>query len=252
MDAGVTPIALVTGAAGGIGRAISAVFAGAGWTVLATDLAPNPGIDGAARYVAADLAALEGISIVAREAERSGRLDALVNNAAVLIGKPLLETTVDEWDLSLATNARATFLLAQATFPLLRAARGSIVNVSSVHALATSAGVATYAASKGAVAALTRAMALEFAPDGIRVNAVLPGAVDTAMLRAGLRRGGRSGQEVGDLLGEVAQRTALGRVGAPSEVAEAVLFLSDSRRSSFITGQALVVDGGALARLSTE
>ena len=108
----------------------------------------------------------------------------------VQVAKPLVDTTVEEWDVVMATNLRPAFLLAKMAYPLFKAAGGgAIVNVSSVHAVQTSANIAAYAASKGGLLALTRAMAIEFARDNIRVNAILPGAVDTPMLRAGLDRG---------------------------------------------------------------
>ena len=132
----------------------------------------------------------------------------------------------------------------------LRRSRGAVVNVASVHAFATSAGAAPYAASKGAIVALTRAAALEWAPD-VRVNAVAPGAVDTGMLRQGVQRWAPP-EAVDAELERLAARIPLGRIGRPEEIAEAILFLADGRRSSFITGQVLVADGGALARLSTE
>jgi len=116
-------------------------------------------------------------------------LDVLVNNAGFQVTKPLIETTVEEWDMVMTSNLRSVFLGAKLAYPLLKANGGAIVNVSSVHAVATSANIAAYAASKGGLLALTRAMAIEFAPDKIRVNAVLPGAVDTPMLRAGFHRG---------------------------------------------------------------
>ena len=177
-------------------------------------------------------------------------MNALVNNAAIQIERPLSETTVSEWDLVLATNVRGAFIASQVVTSLLRASRGAIVNVSSVHALATSAGLAAYAVSKGALAALTRAAALELGPE-IRVNAVLPGAVDTQMLQSGLGR--RAGSErLQEAVDALAARTPLRRIGRPVEVAEAILFLADEQRSSFITGQTIVVDGGAVAQLSTE
>jgi NAD(P)-dependent dehydrogenase (short-subunit alcohol dehydrogenase family) len=116
----------------------------------------------------------------------------------------------------------------------------------------TSASIAAYAASKGGILALTRAMAIEFAPDNIRVNAVLPGAVDTPMLRDSMNREHMSGPSVTERLDNLAKKTVNGRIGTPEEIAHAIYFLADNDQSSFMTGQALVVDGGATARLSTE
>ena len=180
------------------------------------------------------------------------KLDALVNNAAVQIAKPLVETTVDEWDAVMASNLRSVFLFVKLAHPLMKASGGAVVNVSSVHAIQTSANIAAYAASKGGLLALTRAMAIEFAPDSIRVNAILPGAVDTPMLRAGLGRGHVGHGDVQERLDNLARKTVSGKVGKPEEIAHAIYFLADNEQSSFMTGQALVVDGGATARLSTE
>ena len=135
---------------------------------------------------------------------------------------------------------------------LVAAGESAIVNVSSVHAIQTSTNISAYAASKGGILALTRAMAIEFAPNNIRVNAVLPGAVDTPMLRSGLDRGQHSGSSMTDRLDNLARKTVNGRIGQPFEIAQAVYFLAGGETSSFMTGQALVVDGGATARLSTE
>ena len=180
-------------------------------------------------------------------------LNALVNNAALQIAKPLIETTVEEWDAVMAANLRSVFLGVKLAHPLLKARGGAaIVNVSSVHAIQTSANIAAYAASKGGLLALTRAMAIELAPDNIRANAVLPGAVDTPMLRAGLGRGHLGGENMQDRLDNLARKTVNGRVGTPKEIASAIYFLADNEQSSFMTGQALVIDGGATARLSTE
>ncbi len=149
-------------------------------------------------------------------------------------------------------NVRAIFKLTQLLFPLLKNAHGSVVNVSSVHAIATSAGVAAYAASKGALLPLTRAQALEFSKYKVRVNVVLPGAVNTQMLRSGLERGHLNGGTTKSRMRILASKHALGRVGEPRDIAHAIYFLSDPEHSSFITGQTLVADGGAIARLSTE
>jgi len=126
------------------------------------------------------------------------------------------------------------------------------VNVSSVHAITTSVNIAAYAASKGAMLGLTRALAIELASNNIRVNAVLPGAVDTPMLHSGLSRGYLQGNNIVDLVEQLGSKNIRGRVGQPHEIAEAIYFLADKSRSSFMTGQSLVVDGGATTRLSTE
>ncbi|WP_345310094.1 SDR family oxidoreductase [Candidatus Villigracilis saccharophilus] len=173
-------------------------------------------------------------------------------NAAVQVAKPLVDTTVEEWDSVMASNLRSVFLFAKLAYPLLKTNGGAVVNISSVHAVQTSANIAAYAASKGGMLALTRAMAIEFAADNIRVNAVLPGAVDTPMLRAGLGRGHLGGSDMQERLDNLARKTVNGRVGTPAEIAHAIYFLADNEQSSFMTGQALVVDGGATARLSTE
>jgi NAD(P)-dependent dehydrogenase (short-subunit alcohol dehydrogenase family) len=180
-------------------------------------------------------------------------LDVLVNNAGFQVTKPLVETTVEEWDMVMASNLRSVFLGAKLAYPLLKAeGGGAIVNVSSVHAVATSSNIAAYAASKGGLLALTRAMAIEFAPDNIRVNAVLPGAVDTPMLRAGFHRGRENEATEESQLAALAAKTVNGRVALPEEIATVIYFLADNAQSSFITGQGLLADGGATCRLSTE
>lgn len=250
-----TKTALITGAAGGIGRATVALFAAKGWRVLGVDRAdfrdhfPDNGL-----FIQADISRgeeLEGIFTQAREFTDS--LDALINNAALQVAKALVETTVEEWDAVMAANLRSVFLGIKLVYPLLKArGGGAIVNVSSVHAIQTSANIAAYAASKGGLLALTRAIAIEFAPDNIRANAILPGAVDTPMLRAGLGRGHVGSGDMQQRLDNLARKTVSGKVGKPEEIAHAIYFLADNEQSSFMTGQALVVDGGATARLSTE
>jgi len=250
-----TRILLITGAAGGIGSATVNLFAQKGWKVIGvdrkpkTDEFPKNGI-----YIQADISQPEQLKgIYEQVSDFTHSLDAVVNNAAVQIAKPLIETTADEWDMVMASNLRSVFLGAKLAYPLLKAeGGGAIVNTSSVHAVATSANIAAYAASKGGLLALTRAMAIEFAPDEIRVNAILPGAVDTPMLRAGLDRGHVGDGGVLDRLENLARKTVNGRVGQPQEIASSIYFLADNTQSSFMTGQALIVDGGATARLSTE
>jgi NAD(P)-dependent dehydrogenase (short-subunit alcohol dehydrogenase family) len=246
---------LITGAAGGIGRATVDLFARFGWRVIGVDRAPfGEGFPENGLFICSDISIGENLASIFRQAQAfTDRLDALINNAALQVSKPLLETSVEEWDLVMASNLRSVFLGAKLAYPLFKeAGSGAIVNISSVHAIATSANIAAYAASKGGLLALTRAMAIEFAPDNIRVNAVLPGAVDTPMLRAGLERGHLQGGDVLDRLDNLARKTVNGRIGRPEEIAHAIFFLADGSQSSFMTGQALVVDGGATARLSTE
>jgi glucose 1-dehydrogenase len=246
---------LITGAAGGIGRATVKLFAEKGWRVIGVDRAafgepfPENGL-----YIQSDISIGENLEAIFSQARAcTDTLDALINNAALQIAKPLLDTSVQEWDAVMASNLRSVFLGIKLAHPLLKTGGGgAIVNVSSVHAVATSANIAAYAASKGGLLALTRATAIEFAPDNIRVNAILPGAVDTPMLRAGMNRGHVQGVDIQERLDNLARRTVNGRVGQPAEIAHAIYFLADETQSSFMTGQALIVDGGATARLSTE
>ncbi len=248
------PVVLITGAAGGIGYATAELFHQAGWYVLGVDRRDVTDIPAIDYFINADISDIEASKKIFESIEsHEKRLDALVNNAAIQVAKSLVDTTPEEWDMVMGSNLRSVFLAIRHSYPLLKAGNGaSIINVSSVHAKATSANIAAYAASKGALSALTRALAIKLAKDNIRVNAVLPGAVDTPMLRAGLRRGHLEGTDEYELIKAIGSRHVIGRVGQPYEVAQAILFLADIERSSFITGQELLVDGGATIRLSTE
>ena len=227
-------VVLITGAAGGIGRATVDVFYEAGWRVIAVDRAPfdgGPNMDGV--FIQADISDGDHVEMIYTQASQfSPVLDAVVNNAALQISKPLIDTSVAEWDLVMASNLRSVFLGARLGYPLLKKEGGAIVNVSSVHAVQTSVNISAYAASKGGLLALTRAMAIEFAPDNIRVNAILPGAVDTPMLRAGLQRGQHAGGNIHTRLENLARKTVNGRVGQPEEIARSIYFLADERQSS--------------------
>lgn len=241
-------VVLVTGALGGIGFATARTFHDAGWTVIGQDIR-NGNDECFYNFFNVDVADNAAMATVMSEISKDpGQLDVVVNNAAVQICKPIFKTDAADWDRQMNVNVKAIYQNTKLGYDLLKKSRGAIVNVSSVHALATSAGMGAYAASKGAVMAFTRAAAIDLAPDNIRVNAVLPGAVDTAMLNDGLNRSGNPKAALSNL----EQRTIMGRVGRPEEIAQAILFLADEDRSSFITGQNLVVDGGALTRLSTE
>lgn len=243
---------LITGVSGGIGSATASLFADNGWRVVGVDLRavrPNSVVH---EFYQADVSDPQAVDQIFASISTGGfGLHALVNNAAVQLCKPLVDTSPDEWDRVLNCNLRSVYLMSRAAIPSLLESRGGIINVSSVHALATSVNMSAYAAAKGGVVALTKSLALELAPY-IRVNAVLPGAVDTKMLRDGISRGHLAGETSELQLKQLATRTPLGRIGGAAEIAQAVFFLADTTRSSFMTGQSLVIDGGALARLSTE
>jgi NAD(P)-dependent dehydrogenase (short-subunit alcohol dehydrogenase family) len=247
-------VMLITGAAGGIGRETVNLFTEKGWSVIGVDRSGfGAGFPSNGLFIQSDISRPEDMQAIFDRAHAfTDALDVLINNAAMQIAKPLVETTVEEWDAVMASNLRSVFLGVKLAYPLLKKKGGAVVNISSVHAIQTSANIAAYAASKGGLLALTRAMAIEFAPDNIRVNAILPGAVDTPMLRAGLGRGHVGQGDMQERLDNLARKTVSGKVGTPEEIAHAIYFLADNEQSSFMTGQALVVDGGATARLSTE
>lgn len=244
-------VAVVTGAAGGIGTAVVRLFARDGWTVVGLDRNEPTAALELDRFVQVDMSDTEATERALDGLVELGQVDALINNAAINMVRRLVDTTLDEWDEVMGVNVRAAQQAMRCLCPLLTGHDAAIVNISSVHALATSPEMSTYAASKGALLALTRAAALELAERRIRVNAVVPGAVDTPMLRLGLGRG-TAGVTEEQALAELARRTPLGRIGRPEDIAEVVLFLADGERSGFVTGQAVVADGGATARLSTE
>lgn len=243
---------LITGVCGGIGRAAAARFRSEGWRVIGADRAePVEALD-IDRFELTDVSQSDEVAqLFERLSASMDGLHALVNNAAIQINKPIVETQDADWELIINTNVRSAFQCIRGAHPLLAAVQGAVVNVSSVHAIATSMNVAVYAISKGALVALTRSAALELAADGVRCNAVLPGAIDTKMLREGLdRRPNPDGAE-GNLR-ILAQRTPLGFVATAEDIAPSIVHLSDNQQSRYTTGQMLVLDGGATIRLSTE
>lgn len=248
------PVVVITGATRGIGLATSRRFREAGWYVVAADRDPPPEA-AADRYVPTDLTDPDAISALFESITRiECRCICLVNNAAVQHCGPVGDVALRDFDEVMNVNVRAAFWCVRQALPLLRAQPGdaSVVNVASVHAVATSTQIVAYATSKGALCAMTRALALDLAPEGIRVNAVLPGAVDTPMLRDGLARGLVAGASEDAVFSAFSRRHVMGRVGRPEEIAEAILFLASSDRASYITGASLTVDGGVTVALSTE
>jgi 2-keto-3-deoxy-L-fuconate dehydrogenase len=230
--------ALVTGAGSGIGAAVARRLATGGATVVLADLALAP-----AAALAGELDA-EAIELDVRDeaqvAPAMANVDVLVNVAGVGSTTTAPETTIETWEDVFAVNARGTFLCCKHAIPGMAArGGGSIVNVASVAALVGLPRRAAYCAAKGAVVSLTRALAVDHVGDGIRVNAVCPGTVDSPWVR-------RLVEEAGESIEELRARQPLGRLGTPEEIAAAVAYLA-SEDAAFVTGTALVIDGGLTA-----
>jgi 3-hydroxybutyrate dehydrogenase len=242
-------VALVTGAAGGIGRAIAGRLVDDGWQVLAVDLAPDP--DGPGDPFPADLTTREGNrSAVDAAVERFGRLDAVIPNAGFQHVSSVEEFDEDRWDALVALLLTSPFLLSRYAWPALRASgNGRIVVLASVHGLVASPFKAGYVSAKHGVLGLVKTLALEGAPQGIRASAVCPGYVRTPLVEAQVADQARvHGIPEDRVLEEVLLAPqALKRMLDPSEVADAVAFLLGPSGSAF-TGAPLVMDGGWTAR----
>jgi 2-keto-3-deoxy-L-fuconate dehydrogenase len=225
--------ALITGAGSGIGAAVARLLAAEGAEVIVADLSPEA--------VADELGAQAVVLDVRREAEvelAMADLDVLVNCAGIGSTTNAPETTLDVWENVFAVNARGTFLCCKYAIPGMAArGGGSIVNIASVAALVGLRNRAAYCASKGAVVSLTRALAVDHVADGIRVNAVAPGTVDSPWVR-------RLVEDVGESVDALRARQPMGRLGTPEEIAEAVAYLA---AAEFVTGSVLVIDGGLTA-----
>lgn len=247
-------ISVVTGAGSGIGRAIAGALSAEGSSVILVDL------DGAKAEVAAAALAAKGRDARAFKADVAdpksvtslhefvqkefGPLDILVNNAAIQVNKKIEDTSPEEWNRQMAVNVGGVFLCSRAFLPGLRKTRGVIINMSSVNGFFVEPYCAGYCATKGAILAFTKALAIDHGREGIRVHAICPGYID-----AGLAEGyfesqpnpARAREEAGSL-------HALGRIGQPEEVARAAVFLAGDD-ASFMTGSPLIVDGGFSAGL---
>lgn len=246
--------AIVTGAGSGIGRASAVLFAAEGAKVAVVDrdaagadatVAAIAAAGGVAKPFVADVAAPDSAAQVVDYVRSTwGRVDVLMCAAGFSCGGTVESTSLEDWNAVFAANVGGTWLWAKAAIPAMRAGGGggAIVTVSSQLALAGGRGNSAYIAAKGALLSLTRTMALDFAADRIRVNALVPGAIDTPLLARGMARNA----DPAATLERVRQRHALGRIGTVDEVARAALFLA-SDDSSFTTGTALAVDGGWLA-----
>jgi NAD(P)-dependent dehydrogenase (short-subunit alcohol dehydrogenase family) len=249
MDRQQGSVALVTGASSGIGAAIARRFAVAGYRVLATGRsalrleALGAEFPNSERVVADLRSAAECQQLVACCVERLGRLDVLVNNAGIYHRRTAEKTSDEEWRQTLAVNLDAPFYLSRAALPHLRESRGCIINIASDWGLKGGREAAAYCASKGGLVLLSRALALDHAAEGIRVNAICPGDVDTPMLEQEAAVDGLSHAEA---LRRYGRQSPTGRVTTPDEVAALALFLA-SPDAAQITGAALPVDGGNTA-----
>ncbi|WP_058086500.1 SDR family NAD(P)-dependent oxidoreductase [Aquabacterium parvum] len=236
-------VALITGAAGGIGRALVAVFEAQGWRVVSTD---RVALDRASHVVGslADLSSPDtpgGAALIAAlRAETGGELSAIVHNAAFQVVKPTDELSPEDWQTTLNVNLMAPFWLTQAFLPELKARHGSVLAISSIHERLTKPGFVAYATSKSALSGMVRAMAVDLGGQ-VRVNAICPAAIGTPMLKAGF-----DGQP--QAFAQLEAHHPIGRIGTPEEVAELAAFVC-SDRSPFMTGACLDLSGGISGRL---
>ena len=242
-------VALVTGASSGIGAAIAIAFAEAGWDVMAAGRDEGrleEVADVSERIVTwtGDLGESDGCNeLVADTIDEFGQLDCLVNNAGIILRGSVADTSDDDWRQTMTTNLDLPFYLSRAALPYLLKGEGSIVNIASDWGLNGGERAASYCASKGGLVLLTKAMAKDHARDGLRVNAVCPGDVDTPMLTAEAEA---EGMEIDDYLEEACEAVPSGRVAEPEEVAALVLFLA-SESAAHINGTAIPIDGGGSA-----
>ena len=242
-------VALITGASSGIGAATAIEFADAGWEVMAAGR--NEGrleevadvSDSISTWAGELLESEDCDELVADTVDEFGRLDCLVNAAGVLIRSNAEDTSDDDWRDTIAVNLDVPFFLSRAALPHLLQAGGSIVNIASVWGLEDGKRATAYCASKGGLILMTRAMALDYAADGLRVNAICPGGVDTPML-AGEAAG--EDKEVEKFLADVAEESPNGRIATPEDIAALTMFLA-SDAASHITGTAIPCDGGLMA-----
>jgi NAD(P)-dependent dehydrogenase (short-subunit alcohol dehydrogenase family) len=232
--------ALVTGAGSGIGAAVARRLAAGGASVVLADVRPD-GVEALARELGGGAEPLVlDVRDEAAVAPAVASLDVLANVAGIGSTQNAPDTPLEVWEDVFAVNARGTFLTCKHAIPdMIARGGGAIVNVASVAALVGLKNRAAYCASKGAVVALTRALAVDHVGDGIRVNAVCPGTVDSPWVR-------RLVDEAGESLDALRARQPLGRLGTPDEIAEAIVYLA-SDRAAFVTGSVFTIDGGLTA-----
>lgn len=244
-------VILITGANGGIGNKLCEKFYQSNWIVIGTDISCDCQHNFYYQYLPFNLVnplkAMELINFIQKEYDR---LDCIIHNAAIQVCKPIWEMELTEWDDIYNCNLRIIFLLIKYGIELLKKSQGSIINIASVHSVVTSNHIAAYASSKAAIVGLTKNLAIELGPLGIRVNSISPGAIETDMLKSGLARGHHGEGDINLALEKMNQSHLLGKIGQPTDVAELAYFMTT--QGNFITGANYLIDGGASIKLSTE
>lgn len=242
-------VALVTGASSGIGAAIAIALAEDGWDVMAAGrdedrLGEVGDVADTIATWSGDLSNPEDCAeLVADTLDEFGQLDCLVNSAGVIVRADVADTSDDDWRYTMGINLDAPFFLSRESLPYLLQTSGSIINIASDWGLRGGTRAAAYCASKGAVVLLTKAMALDHAADGLRVNAICPGDIDTPML---VTEANDDDIDADDFVAQLISDSPNGRLGTPEEVAALAVFLA-SDAATHINGTAIPIDGGAIA-----
>lgn len=245
-------VAIITGAGTGIGKSTALRFAKEGAKVVVTDINEASvqqtaeevkKLGGEALAIRHDVGSEDNwIQVVDEAVKAFGTIDVLFNNAGIYVIKPLFDTTVEDWNRLMNINVTSVFLGMKHVIPvMLKQQRGSVINASSIAGIGGSPNHVLYGASKGAVRTMTKDVAMEFATQGVRVNSIHPGYINTAMVDYAAATTHRDKEALGQAV------SPLGRVGNVDEVSNLVLFLA-SDESSYITGAEMVIDGGAMAR----
>jgi NAD(P)-dependent dehydrogenase (short-subunit alcohol dehydrogenase family) len=250
-------VAIITGGGSGIGAATAHLFASQGVKVVIANRSTKTGEavvneiqqkDGEARFIATDVSNPQQVAaLVEQTVQAYGKVDILFNNAGVANVQPFWEIEEDAWEKTIQINLNGQFYCAKYAAPhMIARKQGAIINMSSVLAYATNPGLTAYSATKTGIIGLTRAMALDLAPFGVRVNCIVPGSIDTPMMWDGYDE-----EALPEIRRIAAESVPVGRVAQPEEIATAVVFLASSA-ASLVNGTSLVADGALLAKIATD